>query len=222
MRRGKFIFLGGSVWLTLALILAWKSIADTSVLPTQEITSPTVASSPTSAPAPTSVPTPTESASPVPSSSPVVITVATDQNIVVKVPNQILVDPRAKNALIPQLYLNSPDTLLACIDSNQVTLDLPYPNNPNILISGNRTGHLLLSGSSADISQSLNSGNGSRAFTAGTGIAHASITIRTVALSKASLDGTFCSSALSSNTRTLSFAPLDLALSITKSSVRVK
>jgi hypothetical protein len=218
----------GIVWLVFSVALAWKSIADSSSGPVPEPSSQTNSSSPTQSPIVPNTPTPFASPSEtsLPLASPEPTTALENQGYTIKIPNKVLVDPRAKSALIPAIYISSfissDNPTLVCIDSERISLSIQTTFNNAVDIVGNGTNHLLISGSSNDIMNAINTPSGSRAFNNGQGIGNTTLTIRTVALNNLSTDPTFCSQGDPSNTRILNFVPLDLALSITKSTVRVK
>lgn len=210
------------MWLSLAFLFAWKSIAVTA--PAQDVIPPAPLESPIASPSPSSS---TVSASPTPSAvsaspSTAPVTVLPAQDISIYAPNKILVDPRAKSALLPQLNIGSTGALLVCLDSTQIGIHLAAPGAGGALVRGDGTSHIRISGTASEIFQVLNSDQGSRAFSSGPGIGNTTLSIRSVLLSEPSIDSAFCDAADSSNTRTLYFAPIDLALSITKASVRVK
>ena len=222
MKRSRVIAISSSIWLALVLLLSWKSLADTSPLLSPDLVTPTPSVGPTSSDSQAPLPTDQVVSAPTSTPSPTPTVLSPDQSMVLRIPNRILVDPRAKSALLPQLHLEGNGPLIVCLDSNQVSILLGSANNSEVISAGNGTGHIVISGEAARIMNSINSEAGSRAFTHGAGISNSVITLRSAALTQESIDDSFCSQAEPSNTRTLTFAPLELALNITKASVRVK
>ena len=241
MRKSGLLFLSIS-WLALSLFVTWNSLADSTTPPEPSPTSTSVpaavesSSSTKSASAspdsisstsgsdgnsvPESTDTASAFASPSASPTPPPIEPLTDQNMSIIMPKTIPVDPRAHSALIPKMFYIGPGSLLLCIDSNNLSFN--FPENDQVQLFGNGSEHLLLSGSYSGISSLFNSSDGTRVISKLSGIGNSQALFRFVALSEPSLDKSFCSGGISSNTRTLSFKAIQLTLNIVKASVNVK
>ena len=241
MRKSGWLFLSVT-WLVLALFVTWNSLADSTTPPEPTPTStlvPEPVASSSSTPSASATPSPisstagsdgnsisgsndTASPSDSPSASPTPppIEPLADQSMYLIMPRTIPVDPRAHSALIPQIFFIGPGSLLLCIDSNNISFN--FPENDQVQMLGNGSEHLLLTGSYASISSLFNSSNGTRVISNLSGIGNSQALFRFVAMSEPSIDKSFCSGGISSNTRTLSFKALQLTLNIVKASVNVK
>lgn len=244
--RGK-LFLGVAC-IFASLLVGWQSFADTNDLPnpiasaspeatptdspSPEITSPSPTPSPSdsvvASESPVAIPTPEPSSTEEPAASPKTSSAPTpppivplaDQSMYIVLPRIIPVDPRAHSALMPTIFFIGPGSLMLCIDSNQDALYLE--DNKYVSIKGNGSEHLIINGDYSSISSLFNDPGGKRIYSRAGGIGNSVMLFRFVALSGASMNPSFCSNAAPSNTRTLTFDPIKLALNITKATVSVK
>lgn len=164
---------------------------------------------------------PTESPEPSPSPPS-----ATDnQSIFIAMPASLRVDPRAGSVFLPRLALSSSNTLLVCITSASLQFDLGATGSVDdsegeeLLISGDRTNSLMISGESDLVNTLINSEKGLRIFREGGGISGHSAVFRFIDISEPALDETLCSDGATSNNRVLRLVPLGLTQSITKAKV---
>ena len=159
-----------------------------------DVTSPTPSTSPTTSNSPTPEPSasisyanPSVSDSPTPEP-----TLADDQDIVLRIPTRFPVDPRATSVRITPISVASKQTVLVCIAS---TANIHLANvSQSVLISGNNTKHLLLSGDASDVTTVLNSGNGLR-IAASPRIQGAVLTTRAAAVTRETLNSDLCGEA---------------------------
>ena len=141
-------------------------------------------------------------------------------------PTNLSVDPRALSKTLPAINIAGPEFVLACISSPQATLDLYAKNSQDSifygkhLVSGDLTQRVLLSGSTAQVEALINSYNGLRIVSLRGSISSAVVRFEVVAMSKPSLEASFCSHSV--NTRTLTFRPLGLGMDLIKNGLTLK
>ena len=181
---------------------------------------------------PTPTPSPSSTASityiPIPSQTPEAApTFADNQSVQLKSPSTIPVDPRATQATLPAIYLHSSDYVLACVATQGARAVITSSNNSDTttgttLITGNNSTRLYLSGTSAQVTQSINAGTGLRLIgtSQSSRVTGAFMTIKVVALTAPSLDSSFCGQAAAAKTITVTTLGLDLNLQ--KNSVGLK
>ena len=155
-------------------------------------------------PAPTTSPSPSVTPVPEPSASITYLhtsvsesptpepTLADNQDVVLRLPTRFPVDPRATSVKISPFSVASKETVLVCIAS---TAHIQLTNTSStVLISGNNTTHLLLSGDGSDITTVLNSGNGLR-ISASPRVQGSVITTRAMAVTRETLNSELCGEA---------------------------
>lgn len=200
---------------------------------------PTDAPSPAAAPVPTEAPTPvaspeaavapTASASPTPSPSPTPPHAIANQNMTIKVPNVLAVDPRAHTVFLPQIYVANAGNLLVCASSSYGSFDAHVMDisgtkeTPSTLeVSGSYTPFLRIAGLSSQAAYLINSGPGMRVFSSARSLAGSYVQLRFVALSEVSSDPKLCNDGSPSNTRTIHLRGLNLDLNMVKGDVTLK
>jgi len=210
------------------------SVIDTSTVtpsPSASTASPTPSPSDSATPAPiyiSSTPTVVSesetvaSASPNPTAAPKVLA---DQNLVIHIPSIVPVDPRATSVFLPPFYISGTAYVETCISSDNSFFDVGSKNlidgsgaHP-IDIAGDLTSTLLLTNSPVAVSQLIGSQGGLKVFTAGESVAGTLLRVATVALSKPSLDPTFCSYAAPQNVKIVTITGLHLSLDLKKASI---
>lgn len=88
-------------------------------------------------------------------------TIAADQDIVLRVPSKLPVDPRATSVKVAPINVYSTGDVLVCISTNGSHFWLSNKSD-QLLIKGNNSKFLLISGPAAEINTLLNSGQGLR------------------------------------------------------------
>ena len=186
---------------------------------------PTTASVPNQepiAPVPAATPSPSTSASPPPPSA------LANQNMQLRVPSSLLVDPRARTASVSELFVSGPQNILACISSGSTLSDVYLKNmvdsdfGGQALVAGDRTGNVRVTGNAEQVLAILNSAQGIRVTAPFSTIANQSVYFRFVATSAPTLDAALCAKAWPSNTRTLTFRELGLQIEMKKGDVILK
>jgi len=174
------------------------------------------------APVPTAAPSPSTSASPPPPSALV------NQNMQLRVPASLLVDPRARTASVSELFVAGPQNLLVCISSGSTLSDVYLKNlvdsdfGTQTLVAGDRTGNVRVTGNAEQVLAILNSAQGIRVTAPFSTIANQSVYLRFVAVSAPTLDAALCAKGSPSNTRTLTFRELGLQIEMKKGDVILK
>jgi hypothetical protein len=147
---------------------------------------------------------------------------------VLRIPNSVAVDPRARSYYLPQIYAASDGAqfTMACISGAGVTFDSRNKQSSQNsdegkdLIMGDQSGFLLISSSTARVVNLINSYTGLLVSSANGGLANKGLTMRFVAVSAPVTDPTFCSAAKSS--ASTAFRPLGLEQSTVKGGGKLK
>jgi hypothetical protein len=143
----------------------------------------------------------------------------------IRAPTTLTIDPRAMTKYLPQLSISGSEYVLACITGSNVNLDISAKRSASdavengMIIVGDLTSTLFVSGKNAEVVNLINSDGGLLAFSRAGGLANRSITIEMVAMSKPGVKRAFCDFAKSS--ATLSFQSMGLEISTNKSGVNL-
>ena len=147
---------------------------------------------------------------------------------VLRIPNSVAVDPRARSYYLPQIYAaaDGAEFTMACISGAGVTFDSRAKQSSQNsdegrdLIMGDQSGFLLISSTSARTVNLINSYTGLLVSSANGGLANKALTMRFVAVTAPVVDPTFCSAAQSS--ASTAFRPLGLEQSTVKGGGKLK
>jgi len=157
------------------------------------------------APAPTASPNdaaPSASASPQPTSSIIYSdsetatpapTYAPTQDVKIRIPSKFPVDPRATSVSISPIAISGGEILLVCMSVDNAILQLAGADK-DLLIEGNGTKNLRVSGDGAAVNALLNAGRGLR-LVATAKINGAVVTTRAASMTAASIDSDLCAGA---------------------------
>lgn len=166
--------------------------------------SPLVTVSPEASIAPDgSTPSPSSSAAPAPTASisypdvesaTAAPTYAPSQEIRIRIPAKFPVDPRATSVRISPIAITGGETLLVCMSVENAFLQISG-SDPDLLIEGNGTKSVRVSGEGAAVNALLNSGQGLRLI-ATAKINGAVVTTRAASLTAPSIDRELCSGAV--------------------------
>ena len=200
--------------------------APTEIAPTDTQTA-TVDTS-TATPEPTASPAPVDTATvgetlTVISIKETVTALANQPKFIIRAPTTLTIDPRAMTKYLPQLSISGSEYALACITGSNVNLDISAKGSASdavengIIVVGDLTSTLFVSGKNADVVNLINSNGGLLAFSRAGGLANRSITIEMVAMSKPGVKRAFCDFAKSS--ATLSFQSMGLEMNTNKSGI---
>jgi hypothetical protein len=194
---------------------------------TQETQTATVDTStatpePTASPAPADTSTVGETLTAI-SIKETVTALANQPKFIIRAPTTLTIDPRAMTKYLPQLSISGSEYALACITGSNVNLDISAKGSASdavengIIVVGDLTSTLFVSGKNADVVNLINSNGGLLAFSRAGGLANRSITIEMVAMSKPGVKRAFCDFAKSS--ATLSFQSMGLEMNTNKSGI---
>ena len=181
-------------------------------------------------------PIPDYSLAPVKSDTPTVMpTIEADRALnpqpkyLLKVPRSIAIDPRANSYFLPSIYISGARYTLACINGNGVNFDLSNKRISNnsfdtrtVMVAGDGTSNLLISGQTEGVLSVINAGGGLFAFTNSGGLRDRSASISLTATNKNTIDPTFCSAAAPANTAIFTFRALGLQVDTKKGSGKLK
>ena len=138
-----------------------------------------------------------------------------------RIPASGAIDPRATTYFLPTIFVQPQDPevefTMACISSPGATIDLKGKSSADnapegeLLISGDQSGLLILSGATNKIINALNASGGLLARSTGGGLAGRSLTFRFVAMTGPNIKSEFCSKAQSGVITTIRALGLDLS-----------
>ena len=188
---------------------------------------------PSQSPSPTSIPSedpiaPVPSGSPSPSASPTSPTALANQNMQIRIPTSLLVDPRARSTSISEVSVSGPENLLVCARSTSLISDVYLKNiidsefGEETLVAGDQTSNLMVTGNTDQVLTILNAARGIRVSSPLGTMANQAMVFRFVATSAPSLDSKLCSKASEANTRTLTFRELGIQIEMKKGDINLK
>lgn len=187
------------------------------------------ASTPTAEPAPSSTsetPTPTASPSATPMNYPA--RPSQSQGMVIQVPAEISVDPRAQIVRIPQISVTGPEFLLVCVNTVNTVVDvltIGAPDNANatnLYIQGDLTSTVTISAPTSLFNTVFNASGGAKISALGRAIAGQQIQIGFLAVDKQAENSSLCPKILAENRRVISIKSLGVGLGLKKGEVKLK
>jgi hypothetical protein len=207
----------------LAEVISGQSQSESAPTPTPLVTvTPDATSAPDGA-----TPSPTSTAAPQPSASisyPEIETAtpaptyAESQEIRIRIPAKFPVDPRATSVHISPIAITGGETLLVCMSVDNAILQISG-NNPDLLVEGNGTKSVRVSGEGALVNALLNAGRGLRLVATGK-INGAVVTTRAASLTAPSVEADLCSGAV--NVFRSSISAMGLGMDTVKAPVPIK
>jgi hypothetical protein len=207
----------------LAEVISGQSQSESAPTPTPLVTvTPDATSAPDGA-----TPSPTSTAAPQPSASisyPEIETAtpaptyAESQEIRIRIPAKFPVDPRATSVHISPIAITGGETLLVCMSVDNAILQISG-NNPDLLVEGNGTKSVRVSGEGALVNALLNAGRGLRLIATGK-INGAVVTTRAASLTAPSVEADLCSGAV--NVFRSSISAMGLGMDTVKAPVPIK
>jgi hypothetical protein len=207
----------------LAEVISGQSQSESAPTPTPLVTvSPDAVSAPTGttpSPSSTAAPQPrasisypdVETATPAP-------TYAPSQVMRIRIPAKFPVDPRATSVHISPIAITGGETLLICMSVDNAILQISG-NNPDLLVEGNGTKSVRVSGEGALVNALLNAGRGLRLVATGK-INGAVVTTRAASLTAPSVEADLCSGAV--NVFRSSISAMGLGMDTVKAPVPIK
>lgn len=143
----------------------------------------------------------------------------------IRIPSTIKVDPRAVTALLPLIDFSGEGTFLACFSGVGTRFDgarkgfADDGSDEELLIAGDLTGSLRISGSSARILGTVNGEGGLRIWSSNGRVVGKSFTLALVPVSDLTTEGELCSEGVS---RQVAVETLGISLDTKKGGVRLK
>ncbi len=138
-----------------------------------------------------------------------------------RIPGSAAIDPRALTYFMPLIHVavDDPDVAytLACINTTAATIDIKGKRvadnavEGDLLISGDGSPLVLISGSTNKVVNAINAANGAFISSTGGGLAGRSLTFRFVAVTKPVIDPLYCSAAKSGVITTIRALGLDIS-----------
>lgn len=136
---------------------------------------------------------------------------------VAHVAGQVSVDPRAVSKFVPPISATGSKFSLFCISGDNLRFDIlnkRIPNaspSDNLLVAGDLSGDLRVSGLTSDVNALINSQNGLMAYSTQGGVAGKSLYIRYVAMSGPAVDNDSCGASKSGSLVTFRALGLDIS-----------
>ena len=145
-------------------------------------------------------------------------TYAPSQELRIRIPAKFPVDPRATSVNISPIAITGGETLLVCMSVDNATLQISGSNS-DLLVEGNGTKSVRVSGDAAAVNALLNAGRGVRLI-ATAKINGAVVTTRAASLTAPSIDVELCSGAV--NVFRSSISAMGLGMNTVKVPVPIK
>lgn len=145
-------------------------------------------------------------------------TYAPSQELRIRIPAKFPVDPRATSVHISPIAITGGEILLVCMSVENATLQISG-SNPDLLVEGNGTKSVRVSGEGAAVNALLNAGRGLR-LVATAKINGAVVTTRAASLTAASIESDLCSGAV--NVFRSSISAMGLGMDTVKAPVPIK
>jgi hypothetical protein len=202
----------------------------TAPAPTPTPTLIPVPAAPSSAPP---IPVPSDSASPTarasasPSAKPTPHPLA-NQTMRIDIPNSVPVDPRGSSVYLPPINVSGTQYLEVCATSATAIFDTYSKNsydsafNGSILVAGDLTSSLFITGTIPQVLAILNSDQGLRLINPARPIGGSSALIRFVAISEPVLNPAFCAAATPANSKVVEVRAMGLGMDLIKGTIVLK
>lgn len=173
-----------------------------------------------------------ESTEPSPSPSPSPLSFpakpSQSQGMVIKLPTEISVDPRAQIARIPQISISGPEYLMVCINTVNTVVDvltIGAPDNANatnLFIQGDLSSTVTIAAPTMLVNSVFNSSGGAKVSALGLSLAGQQLQIGFLATDKQATDTSLCSEVFPENRRTILFKALGVGIGMKKGEVTLK
>ena len=145
-------------------------------------------------------------------------TYAPSQVMRIRIPAKFPVDPRATSVHISPISITGGETLLVCMSVDNAVLRISG-SNPDLLVEGNGTKSIRVSGDGAGVNALLNAGRGLRLIAAAK-INGAVVTTRAATLTAPSVESDLCSGAV--NVFSSSISAMGLGMDTVKAPIPIK
>ena len=200
------------------------------IAPTDPSPSPSPIAATETATAPSEAPSSSASASPSPSSTPIVYPArpSQSQGMVIQVPTEISVDPRAQIVRIPRITISGPEYLLVCINTVNTVVDvltIGAPDNvnaTNLFISCDLSSTVTISAPTTLVNNVFNASGGAKVSALGRSLAGQQIQIGFLATDKQAVNSSLCPKIFSENRRVISINAVGVGIGMKKGEVTLK
>ncbi len=151
---------------------------------------------------------------------------ATQPRYKLRVPASLNVDPRAVMGTLPTISATGSEFSLICVSGNNLRFDIATRRTPDsaandsLLLGGDLSSLLRISGKTHDAIALLNSMGGLTAYSSQSGVAGKTLTISIVAMGAADISPEYCSA--SKNAASLTFRALGLEVTKGVGTVKLK
>jgi hypothetical protein len=200
-----------------------EQVAPTDLAPSQ---SPSPASETATAPNPS--PSASVSDSPTGTSTLAPARPANSRGMIIQVPQEISVDPRAQIVRIPNINVSGPEYLLLCINTVNTVVDVLTKGAPdnvkatNLFISGDLSSTLAIAAPAVLVNSVFNAQGGAKVSALGRSLAGQQIQIGFLATDKQAEDSTLCPEVLPENRRVISIKAIGVGIGMKKGEVTLK
>ena len=230
----RFIVLSLSAFFLSQVIPTLAEEQDRATELTEEIAPSQPSESPSAAPetstAPSSAPSASATPSASPSSSPTVYPAkpSQSQGMVIQVPSEISVDPRAQIVRIPRISVSGPEYMLVCINTVNTVVDvltIGAPDNvnaTNLFISGDLSSTVTISAPTSLVNTVFNASGGAKISALGRALAGQQVLVGFLAIDKQAEDAKLCPKILSENRRVITISALGVGIGMKKGEVTLK
>jgi hypothetical protein len=150
------------------------------------------------------------------------------QGMVIQVPSEISVDPRAQIVRIPRINVSGPEFLLVCVNTVNTVVDIltiGAPDNAdatNLFIKGDLTSTVSIAAPTSLINSVFNASGGAKVSALGRALAGQEIQIGFLATDKQATDADLCPKILPENRRKISIKALGVGIGMKKGEVTLK
>ena len=146
-----------------------------------------------------------------------------NQYIITRIPKSVPIDPRSKKYIFSSGIVGGSTYILLCIDGFPTLTSRVNSNSENgILVDGNGTKNLRISGSSWDIQNAISNDRGIQFTSMASLLTNETAIFRFIALDKPSISSKLCENASPENIKILNFRALGINLEIKKGVVILK
>jgi hypothetical protein len=196
-----------------------EPISDSATVTQEPAPQPSESATATSGPSEEPKPTPT------PSYKPAVATPG--QGMQIAIPYSVSVDPRAQVSRLPRINVTGPTFLLACLNSNNLVMDVVSKGMPddqpaqNLFLSGDLSTSVVIAGQTEFVVSALNSAGGIRVSGLGRKLAGTSLQISLISTDKMATSGALCGEAYPTNNRTVRLTGIGLGVELKKGEVKL-
>jgi hypothetical protein len=150
------------------------------------------------------------------------------QGMVIQVPSEVSVDPRAQIVRLPRILVSGPEYLLVCINTVNTVVDvltIGAPDNANatnLFISGDLTSTVTISAPTTLVNNVFNASGGAKVSALGRSLAGQQVLVGFLATDKQAEDASLCPKILSENRRVISIKALGVGIGMKKGEVTLK